>query len=115
MESPGLGVPASIAPHMRAFSMVASRSQPMMRPANFFFLRARPREPPIRPVPMIVIWRMGIRNLRNENRRGRRGHRENDEELREPESPKFLRVLSVLCGFHFVLADGSSDCWGDHS
>src|ERR1043166_10257868 len=105
MESPGLGVPASIAPHMRAFSMVASRSQPMMRPANFFFLTASRREPPIRPVPMIVIWRMGIRNLRNENRRGRQGRRENDEELREPKS---LSVLSVLCGFHFVLADGSS-------
>ena len=37
-----------------------ARSQPMIRPTNPRFFRAKASDPPIRPVPMIVIWRMGI-------------------------------------------------------
>src|SRR5579862_3399997 len=33
----------------------------MMRPANLCFLSASPRDPPIRPLPMMVICRMGMR------------------------------------------------------
>jgi len=37
---------------------IVGRSQPMIRPGKPFFLSANPSEPPMRPVPMIVIWRI---------------------------------------------------------
>ena len=59
--STGWVCPASIAPFPRARSSTGCRSQPMTRPLNPYFFKARPNDPPIRPVPTIVIWRMDMR------------------------------------------------------
>src|SRR5258708_3463033 len=49
-----------MAPMDNARSRVTGRSQPTMRPVKPADFTASPNDPPIRPVPMIVIWLKGI-------------------------------------------------------
>ncbi len=58
--SAGFVCPSSIAPFSRARSSTGARSLPTIRPRNLCFLSASPSEPPIRPLPMMVICRMGM-------------------------------------------------------
>ena len=44
----------------RARFNTGARSQPTMRPLKACFFNASPKEPPMRPVPMMVIWRIGM-------------------------------------------------------
>ncbi len=62
----------SIAPLPRARFKTGARSQPTIRPLKPRFFKASPKEPPIRPVPMMVIWRIAMWINRREGQ-GRRG------------------------------------------
>src|SRR6059058_1192242 len=53
----GSEIATSIARRRFAFSSTGLRSHPTILPRNPLFFRASASEPPIRPVPMIVIWR----------------------------------------------------------
>src|SRR5580693_2244570 len=69
--SAGLVWPRSIAALLRARSRTGARSQPMILPTNPHFFKAKARDPPIRPAPMIVIWRIGISCVHHRTHRHR--------------------------------------------
>src|SRR5262249_46185185 len=60
IASTGSSVPKSMARMARARSNTGFRSQPMILPAYPAAFRASPMEPPIRPVPMMVICLKGM-------------------------------------------------------
>ena len=90
---------SSIAPRARACFRTGTRSQPTIRPLNPRFFTASPKEPPMRPVPMMVIWRIVI-GFTTETRR----HKENQaNRLRW-----FHRVMAKDAMLPFVPPPGRS-------
>ena len=55
--------PSSMAPIFCACFNTGARSQPTIFPANFRFFSAKPSDPPISPVPTIVICRIAINKI----------------------------------------------------
>jgi hypothetical protein len=55
--------PTSITPRIFARFNTGCRSHPTIRPANLRFRNASANDPPISPVPIMVICRIGIKRI----------------------------------------------------
>src|SRR5271170_6723617 len=122
--SAGSTNPFSIAPHCFAFFSADSRSQPTIIPANFRFRSASANDPPISPVPTIVICRIGIKESHHGDTETRRKKLQYLTCLRGKLPDRMMQnqvelsqlrfsVSLCLCG-EKGLSDFSSHRWRNH-